>query len=155
MAYFSETLSEAERNYDIYDRELLAIVKSLRHWRTYLAGAPHQVIIHTNHTNLLYWKEPWKISRRVAREFQELSKYNFVLKHIARTKNARADTLSRRSDYNTGEGDNEDVIVLPHDVFVRITGEEPIEEVDIRSRVNASNMAHGKTIQQWANSHQL
>ncbi len=32
VAYFSETLSEAERNYDIYDRELLAIVKSLRHW---------------------------------------------------------------------------------------------------------------------------
>src|SRR6266702_1816434 len=57
VAYFSETLSEAERNYDIYDRELLAIVKSLRHWRTYLAGAPHQVVIHTNHANLLYWKE--------------------------------------------------------------------------------------------------
>jgi len=91
----------------------------------------------------------------VAREFQELSEYNFVLKHIARMKNARADALSRRSDYDTGEGDNKDVIVLPHDVFVRIAGEEPIEEVDIRSRVNASNMAHERTIQQWANSHQL
>jgi len=82
----------------------------------------------------------------VAREFQELSKYNFVLKHIAGMKNARADALSRRSDYEMGEGDNEDVVVLPHDVFVRIVGEEPIEEVDIRSRVNESNMAHDKTI---------
>ncbi len=155
VAYFSETLSKAEQNYDIYDRELLAIVKSLRHWRTYLTGAPHQIVIYTDHANLLYWKEPRKISRRVAREFQELSKYNFVLKHIAGTKNARADALSRRSDYNIGEGDNEDVIVLPHDVFIRLAGEEPIEEVDIRSRVNASNMAHEKMIQQWANSHQL
>jgi len=155
VAYFSETLSEAEQNYDIYDRELLAIVKSLQHWRTYLAGAPHQIVIHTDHANLLYWKEPRKISQRVAREFQELSEYNFVLKHIARTKNARADALSRRSDYNTGEGDNEDVIVLPHEVFIQLAGEDPIEEVDIRSKVNASNMAHEKTIQQWANSHQL
>ncbi len=146
VAYFLETLSKAERNYDIYDQELLAIVKSLRHWRTYLTGAPHQIVIHTNHVNLLYWKKPWKISRRVAREFQELSEYNFVLKHIARTKNARADALSRRSDYDTGEGDNEDIIVLPHKVFIKLAGEEPIEEVDIRSKVNASNMAHERTI---------
>ncbi len=54
-----------------------------------------------------------------------------------------------------GEGDNEDVIVLPHEVFIQLAGEEPIEEVDIRSWVNASNMAHKKTIHQWANSHQL
>ncbi len=155
VAYFLETLLEAERNYDIYDRELLAIVKSLRHWRTYLAGAPHQIVIHTDHANLLYWKEPRKISRRVAREFQELSEYNFMLKHIAGTKNARVDALSRRSDYDMGEGDNEDVIVLPQEIFIRLAGDEPIKDVDIRSQVNASNMAHKRTIRQWANLHQL
>ncbi len=155
VAFYSETLSEAERNYDVYDRELLAIVKSLRHWRVYLAGAPHQIIIHTDHANLLYWKEPRKISQRVAREFQELSEYDFVLKHIAGTKNARADALSRRSDYDTGSGDNDDVIVLPEEIFIKLAGEEPIEEVDLRSRVNTSNLAHERTIRQWTNSHQL
>ncbi len=131
VAYFSETLSEAERNYNVYDRELLAIVKSLQHWQVYLAGAPHQIVIHTNHANLLYWKEPRKISRRVAREFQELSEYNFVLKHIAGMKNARADALSQRSDYDMGSGDNDDVVILPEDIFIKLAGEEPIEEVDI------------------------
>ncbi len=48
VTYYSTTLSETERNYDIYDKELLAVVKSLRHWRTYLAGAPHQTIIVTS-----------------------------------------------------------------------------------------------------------
>ncbi len=72
VAYYSMTLSETERNYDIYDKELLAVIKSLRHWRTYLAGAPHQIVIHTDHSNLLYWKEPRKISQRIACEFQEL-----------------------------------------------------------------------------------
>ncbi len=57
VAYYSMTLSETERNYNIYDKELLAVVKSLRHWRNYLVGAPHQIVIHTNHSNLLYWKE--------------------------------------------------------------------------------------------------
>ncbi len=155
VAYFLETLSEAERNYDVYDRELLAIVKSLRHWRVYLAGAPHQIVIHTDHANLLYWKELRKISRRVAREFQELSEYNFILKHIAGMKNARADVLSRRSDYNMGNEDNDDVIVLPEDIFIKLAGDEPVEEIDLRSRINASNLAHENTICQWANSHQL
>jgi len=62
VAYYSTTLLETKRNYDIYDKELLAIVKSLHHWRTYLAGAPHQIVIHTDHSNLLYWKELRKIS---------------------------------------------------------------------------------------------
>jgi len=131
IAYFSETLSKAERNYNVYDRELLTIVKSLRHWRVYLAGVPHQIVIHTDHANLLYWKEPRKISRRVAREFQELSEYNFVLKHIAGTKNARADALSRRSDYDMGKRDNDNVIVLPEEIFIKLAGEEPVEEVDL------------------------
>jgi hypothetical protein len=68
IAYYSKTLSAAERNYDVYDLKLLAIVNALDHWRPYLAGSPHKIIIYSDHQNLLYWKEPHKISRRVARE---------------------------------------------------------------------------------------
>ncbi len=155
VAYYSTTLSEAERNYDIYDKELLAVVKSLRHWRTYLAGAPHQIVIHTDHSNLLYWKEPRKISRRIAREFQELQEYNFVLKHVAGNKNARADALSRRPNYNTGEEDNDNVVVLPAETFIHLVGSEPIEEIDTHSKINISNLKNESTIKQWANTYQL
>jgi hypothetical protein len=62
IAYYSKTLSAAERNYDVYDLELLAIVNALDHWRQYLAGSPHKIIIYSDHQNLLYWKEPHKIS---------------------------------------------------------------------------------------------
>ena len=55
-------LIEAERNYDIYDLELLAIVKALRNWRLFLAGSPHIITVHTDHTNLQYWRQPHKIS---------------------------------------------------------------------------------------------
>jgi len=155
VAYYSTTLSETERNYNIYDKELLAVVKSLRHWRTYLAGALHQTVIHTDHSNLLYWKEPRKISRRIAREFQELQEYNFVLKHVAGNKNARADALSRRPDYDMGEEDNDNVVVLPPEVFIKLASDEPIEEVDTRSKINMSNLENEEVIKKWANTYQL
>jgi hypothetical protein len=95
IAYYSKTLSAAERNYDVYDLELLTLVSALDHWQHYLAGSPHKIIIYSDHQNLLYWKEPHKISQCVAREVLMLSEYNFEICHIKGVTNRRADTLSR------------------------------------------------------------
>src|SRR6266404_2559976 len=82
IGYYSATLKEAECNYDIYDLELLAIVKALRNWRPFLAGSPHIITVHTDHMNLQYWRQPHKISRCITREVAELAKYNVILQHI-------------------------------------------------------------------------
>jgi hypothetical protein len=66
VGFYSTTLNDAERNYNIYDLELLAVVRSLENWQTYLAGSPHKVVVFTDHMNLQYWQDPHKISRRVA-----------------------------------------------------------------------------------------
>src|ERR1700761_7944133 len=128
IAYFSSTLNEAERNYDIYDLELLAIVKALRHWRPFLAGSPHKIKIFSDHLNLTHWKSPQKISRRVAREMLELTEYDFEIHHIKGASNGRADALSRRPDYDRGEADNEGVVDLPEQFFVRAMTVSPAEE---------------------------
>jgi hypothetical protein len=107
ITYYSKTLSTAERNYNVYNLELLAIVNALDHWRPYLAGSPHKIIIHSDHQNLLYWKEPHKISHRVAREVLMLSEYNFEIHHIKGTSNRHADALSQRPDYDQGQNDNQ------------------------------------------------
>jgi hypothetical protein len=54
VAYFSRLLIKAKRDYAIFDKELLAIVASLKEWRHYLEGKPHQLltILYTNHRNL-------------------------------------------------------------------------------------------------------
>jgi hypothetical protein len=119
IAYYSKTLSVAEQNYDVYDLELLAIVNALDHWRPYLAGLPHKIIIHSDHQNLLYWKEPHKISRCIAREVLMLSEYNFEIRHIKGTSNGHADALSCRPDYDQGQNDNQNITVLPEQVFAR------------------------------------
>ncbi len=62
IGYFSATLNEAQRNYDIYDLKLLAIVLAFRNWHPLLAGSPHKVIVYSNHLNLQYWRSPQKIS---------------------------------------------------------------------------------------------
>ena len=147
VAYFSSTLSEAERNYNIYTLELYAIVRALQHWRPFLAGSPHEVIVHTDHTNLQYWKEPQKINQRIAREAVELSEYKIKLKHIPGRENGRVDMLSRQPDYNQGEKDNQDVVVLPEQLFIHrgtisyIPNEPPQQDEGI--------------VRQWAGTHDL
>ena len=66
-AYFSRTFSSAQRNYDIYDRELLAVILALEEWRQYLQGTAHPITIITDHKNLSYIKDLRKLSRQQAR----------------------------------------------------------------------------------------
>ncbi len=53
-AFFSRKLSPAERNYDIGNRELLAIKLALEEWRHWLEGAQHPFSVITDHKNLEY-----------------------------------------------------------------------------------------------------
>ena len=62
VGYYSATLNAAEWNYDIYNLELLAIVKALKHWQPLLAGSPHKIKVFSDHMNLKYWRDPQKIS---------------------------------------------------------------------------------------------
>jgi hypothetical protein len=144
IVYYSKTLNAAEQNYDVYDLELLAIVNAMDHWRPYLAGSPHKVIIYLDHQNLLYWKEPHKISRCVAREVLMLLEYNFEIHHIKGTTNRRADALSRRPDYDQGQNDNQDVMVLPEQVFARA-----MEVLDDHTKHNEN------TLKAWVDPLQL
>ena len=74
--YHSATFSPAEQNYDIYDRELLAVIQALKEWCHYLTGTEHPVIILTDHKNLGYFKQPQNLSRRQARWWLFLQEYN-------------------------------------------------------------------------------
>jgi hypothetical protein len=94
VGYYSATLNEAKQNYDIYNLELLAIVKALRNWRPLLAGSPHDIRIFSDHMNLQYWHDPQKISRRVTCEYLELQEFPIKIHHIKGKTNGRADALS-------------------------------------------------------------
>ena len=131
VGFYFTTLTPAECNYDIYDLELLAIVKSLPHWHPLLVGSLHKIKVISDHMNLQYWRDLQKISRRVAHEVLELADYDIEIHHLKGSANGQADALSRRPDFDQGEGDNKGVVVLPNALFARsmeLEGEEEQNE---------------------------
>ena len=57
IAFYSRTLNPAEQNYEIYDKEMLAIVESLKHYRHLFEGLGQQITIYSDHHNLLWFTE--------------------------------------------------------------------------------------------------
>jgi len=76
ITYLSKAMNETERNYEIYDWELLAIMEELKQWKQYLIGND-QFEIWTDHKNLGYFKKLQKLNRCQAWWMTELQKYNF------------------------------------------------------------------------------
>ena len=99
MAFLSKSLNEMERNYEIHDKEMLAIIRGLEAWRHLLEGVQSKFEIWTDHKNLEYFMKAQKLNRRQARWALYLSRFDFTLKHVAGTKMEKADGLSRRSDW--------------------------------------------------------
>jgi len=98
VAFLSKSLNETERNYEIHDKEMLAIIRGLENWRHLLEGACFKFEIWTDHKNLEYFMKAQKLNRRQARWALYLSRFDFTLKHVPGTKMGKADGLSRRSD---------------------------------------------------------
>ncbi|PIL25456.1 hypothetical protein GSI_13346 [Ganoderma sinense ZZ0214-1] len=118
VAFHSESMSDAERNYEIYDKEMLAIICALQAWCHYLEGLPSVFEIQSDHKNLEYWKTAQNLTRRQARWALYLSRFEFVILHKPGTSNGRADALSRRPDHQTDDADdNLDRVLLQPDRF--------------------------------------
>ena len=67
IAYISKSLNEAERNYKIYNKEMLVIIQCLKAWRHFLEGVKDRFEIWTDYKNLEYFMKTQKLNRRQAR----------------------------------------------------------------------------------------
>lgn len=113
IAYLSEALDDVQRNYEIHDRELLAIIRALESWRHYLEGLPQQFEIITNHKNLEYWTKSQNLTRRQARWAIFLACFDFRLTHKPGKAHGVPDAFSRRPDlYREDGNDNQGQVVL-------------------------------------------
>ena len=99
-AFYSRSLSGPERNYDVYDKELLAIKVCLDEWRHYLEGGEF-VEISTDHRNLEQFlqKSPRVLTGRHARWLLFFSRFNLKIVYRPGVQNGKADALSRREEY--------------------------------------------------------
>jgi len=62
ITFLSRTMQPVELNYEIYDKELLAIVEALTKWRQYLLDVKEPFEVWTDHENLKYFREPHKLN---------------------------------------------------------------------------------------------
>lgn len=117
IAFLSKSLSPAERNYEIYDREMLALITALDEWRHFLKGAQTQFEIHSDHKNLEYFRKPQRLNPRQARWVLTLQDYDFTLTHRPGRTMGKPDALSRRPDHDIGDDGNEDITMLKPEWF--------------------------------------
>src|SRR5690606_28675751 len=97
----------AEINYEIHDKELLAIVDSFKVWRRYCEGAMHTVQVFSDHQNLEYFTTTKVLHRRQARWAQELAGIDFKIFYRPGSQNGKPDVLSRRPEYRPEKGGDE------------------------------------------------
>ncbi len=103
VAYFSCKMIDAKKNHEIYDAELLAIIKNFCHWHHYLEQPYHTMEVFTDHGNLPAFMNTPKLTRRQVRWVFDLFTFDFLLDYRKGTLNP-ADGLLCRPDYQRDVG---------------------------------------------------
>ena len=93
VAFDSCPLKDAELNYPVHEKELLAIMRALQKWKCDLMGRPF--FVYTDHKTLLNFDTQKDLSRRQARWMEQLSIYDCKFVYVRGEDNTMADALSR------------------------------------------------------------
>ncbi|KAK3569123.1 hypothetical protein QTP86_024496 [Hemibagrus guttatus] len=110
-AFYSRKLTTAEVNYDVGNRELLAIKAALDEWCHWLEGARHPFQVLTDHRNLEYLRGAKRLNPRQARWALFFTRFQFTVSYRPGSKNGKADALSRQSEGAGNLGQPE--LILP------------------------------------------
>jgi len=145
VAFISKSLNATEQNYEIHDKEMLAVIRCLEAWRHYLEGAKLEFEIWMDHKNLQYFMTSQKLNQQQARWALYLLQFNFTLKHIPGKSMGKADRLSRRLDWQEGvDKDNEDQTLIRPEWVKGV--ETVIKEGDLRERIKKAQEGDEKVV---------
>ncbi|KAE8236440.1 hypothetical protein A4X06_0g9551, partial [Tilletia controversa] len=93
VAYMSRKMSPAELNYDVHDKELLAVVSVVKSWRHFLESchAPFDVLV--DHKNLEYFQTSRTLTRRQARWSEAINGHRYTITYRPGARNGKADAF--------------------------------------------------------------
>ena len=139
IAFYSRKLLPAEINYQIYDKELLAIIAAFKHWRHYLEFSQESTVVITDHLNLKYFSSTRNLSRRQVRWSEILSDFNFTIEYRPGKQNAAADALSRKDIPSFLGGDDSSktpMVLLKPELFVNTITQTNFElEINLTKKI--------------------
>jgi len=124
-------MSDAEFNYDIHDKELVAIVQAFHEWKRYTRGNPKPIRVLTDHKNLVTFMTTKELNERQVRLMQELSQYNFKIEYRPGKEGGKPEALTRREGDLPTAGDRRLTrnvgILLPRERYWDIPEKEEIK----------------------------
>ena len=131
VAFLSTKHTPAECNYDIHDKELLAVMKCIAMWNAELKGLSKPFLILTDHQNLKPFMTKKKLTERQVRWAQTLAGFNFRMEHRPGSLAKVPDALSRREqDLPQDVGDDRlaerERTLLPEEVWTNV-GMDPVD----------------------------
>jgi transposase InsO family protein len=138
VAYWSRKMHAPEQNYDIGDKELLAMVEAIKHWRHYLEGAAHRFTIFTDHRNLTSLMDSKVLNRRQSRWALMLADYDFEIIYRPGRLMGKPDALSRRYQdiQGTKAGEQAAQVLVPKEKFDKKSfGINAMEEVNFEEQI--------------------
>ena len=150
VTYYSNTFTPTKRNYDIYEREFLGVLKALKHFRPHVAATEIPVTILTDHANLTHWKATRKVNRRVVRWFAEIQDYNLTIKHVPGKIHTAPDMLSRPPGTDQGKSDNTNIVLLPPSLFIATA---KVQDDMLKTKVKEAQWKQCKEMELWCNIH--
>ncbi len=116
--FFSHCLSPAKRNYDIGNRELLAVKLALEEWRHWLEGSGVPFIIWTDYKNLEYIKSAKKLNSRQAHWALFFGHLDFSISYRPGSKNIKPDALSCTFDHSERPSSPEPILPQKMVIYV-------------------------------------
>jgi len=122
VAFLSKKHSPAECNYEIYDKELMAIVWAFEEWHAELQSVENPISVLMDHKNLEYFTTTKLLNCQQARWAQFLSQFNFQIVYRPGKSGAKLDSLTRRLGDLPKEGDerlteNFHAVIKPHQIL--------------------------------------
>ena len=132
IGYFSRTLTDTQIKYNIYTKELLAIVKAVDFFKQYLHG--HRFKIVTDNAALSYFKTSREAFDKFARWMIFLEDFSFEIEHRAGVQNKYADALTRLTYTTRSEAIDDSMNAL-------IAANLPAPAVFIADLVNTTDAA--------------
>ena len=143
VAFYSRKFNPAELNYEIYDKEMLAIVETMDRYRHYFEGLGQKTTVFSDHRNLLWFTETKVYNRRQARWAEKLSRFDFAIVFRPGKQGGKPDAISRRPDYTLGDNKEERTMTF---LKPEQLGESSVTSYTLNNMVVESlNMSEGRS----------
>ena len=124
IAFHSHTFTPPKLNYNVHNKELLAIFEAFKIWHHYLEGFPTPIDVGTDHKNLEYFSTTKLLTHHQVRWSEFLCQFNLTIHFCPGHLGTKPNVLTRQWDVYPKEGGSDYASINPHNFRPMFTQEQ-------------------------------